>query len=586
MNKRLIYVGLVMLFALLAACENYIAEDIDTGNDTESDSSDYSGVNEDSTDYEIDTDDIMYIVLNGTSIIANDTSVTVDGSVATITYKGVYQISGELTDGQIIVDIDNDDDITIILNGVDITCSESAPLYIASGDKLILNLADGTENTLTDGSTYQDLVDNEPSAAFFSKADISIFGGGSLTIDANYNDGIVSKDGLIIKSGTLNIDAVDDGIRGKDYILMHDGTVTVNSGGDGFKSDNEDDADAGFITINGGDIDITSDGDAIAAVTDITINDGDINLVSGGGSNSSVSELLSAKGLKGLASVTINAGTVSVNSADDALHSDTTVSVLGGTVTLASGDDGIHGEENVVINNADLEITKSFEGIEGIYITVDESDVTIVASDDGFNATTGAGGESDDNSRLTINSGYFYINATGDALDSNGDMEINGGTVITHGPSEEPEVGVDCNGTCDVNGGFLVVSGTNSNMTEAPSTTSDQNSVLIQFSTQVSANQIVDIRDESGNDILTFAPVRSYYSIIFSSSELTQGTYTVYYGGSSTGTAVNGLYTDGTYTAGTTYETFTVSSTVTTVGSSGGGDTGGPGGNTGGPGGK
>jgi hypothetical protein len=115
-------------------------------------------------------------------------------------------------------------------------------------------------------------------------------------------------------------------------------------------------------------------------------------------------------------------------------------------------------------------------------------------------------------------------------------------------------------------------------MTQAPSTSSTQYSVLVMFTSAKSANSIVHIEDSEGNDILTFAPLHAYQSVVLSASSLTKGeTYTIYTGGSSTGTLDNGLYTGGTYTAGTNYASFTISSIVTTVGtiSSGGGGGGG-----------
>jgi hypothetical protein len=77
-------------------------------------------------------------------------------------------------------------------------------------------------------------------------------------------------------------------------------------------------------------------------------------------------------------------------------------------------------------------------------------------------------------------------------------------------------------------------------------------------------------QDDSGEEILTFAPVKAYQSIVFSSPELVNGaTYTVAYGGTSTGTATDGLYQDGTYSAGTEYTSFTVAAVVTTIGNTG-----------------
>ncbi|HQK36725.1 MAG TPA: hypothetical protein PLC81_03750, partial [Bacteroidales bacterium] len=169
-----------------------------------------------------------------------------------------------------------------------------------------------------------------------------------------------------------------------------------------------------------------------------------------------------------------------------------------------------------------------------------------------------------------IKSGYIYINATnGDGLDSNGNITISGGTVIVNGPSLQPEVGVDCNGTFKIDGGTVIVSGIYSNMIDIPSSTSSQCSVLIIFSASQTSGKIVHIEDSSGKSLLTFAPVRNYQSVIFSSPSLEKGnSYSVYTGGSATGNVTDGLYRNETYSEGNVYQTFTINSFLTTVGKS------------------
>lgn len=565
----------VLLLCLLITCgKDYIKEDENvTGQiDTE-------GVNEDEDDYVLDSTRIVQITLEGNSATVDTPVVNITSNIITITAAGTYNITGTLTDGQIIVNTDDESDVKIILDNVNINCSTSAPIYVSNAEKVILVLADQSENYLSDGTSYQNLVDDEPSAAIFSKSDLSIYGDGELTVDANYNDGITSKDGLIIKSGTITVNSVDDGIRGKDYIIFYNGNITVNAGGDGLKSDNADDVSLGFISITTGLFDITASGDAIAAQTIIEITDGEYELTSGGGSNRNVSQLSSAKGIKGIESIIIDGGTFTISSADDGLHSDNSLEVTGANIDLASGDDGIHSDGSVTITDSYLSITKSFEAIESANITINSSTIRLVASDDGFNSTMGSATEANDGSCLTINGGSVYVSTSaGDALDSNGDIKINGGTIIAHGPSSDPELGLDVNGSCTISGGFFIVSELNSNMGETPSSSSSQYSVVIKFTSSHSANSIVHIEDSEGNDVLTFAPERTYESITFSSSDLKSGaTYTIYTGGTCTGTATDGLYTGGTYSGGTSYTSFTISSLVTTVGSSSGGPSGGGG---------
>lgn len=556
--KKLFFLVISVCILFLFACEK------ETNNDENN--ADGIAVHEDSSDYIWDNITIVKIELNDNSITVNSSTVNVSNNIATITTAGVYSIVGSLSDGQIIVNTEDEEKVVLILNGANVTCNTSAPIYIQKAKKVVVYLVAGSQNSLIDATSY--ITSDEPNATLYSKSDLTIFGEGSLIVKGNYNDGITSKDGLIIKSGNITVTSVDDGIRGKDYLIIDNGNISLTTGGDGLKSDNEDNTSLGYIDIKTGKFNVVSGGDAISAQTDISITTGEFNLTSGGGSSRTVTETLSAKGIKGLASVSIDNGTFTINAADDGIHSNKDVTINKGFFSISSSDDGIHADSKVIINDGDVKIAKSFEGIESGLITVNSGSVSITASDDGFNATYGNGGEANDGSCLTINAGNIFVDALkGDGLDSNGSIVITGGTLVVHGPQSQPEVGMDYNGTCNISGGFLVISGTSSNMTQAPSNSSAQCCLRIMMTSNVVANTLFHIQDASGNDIITFKPVRTYSSIIFSSPNLSNGTtYYVYTGGTSTGTVINGLYTDGNYTGGTQYTSFTISSIITSIG--------------------
>ena len=310
-----------------------------------------------------------------------------NGSKATITAGGTYAISGTLTNGQIVVSSADKNTVRLILNGVNITNTTNAPIYIETAEKAVIVLADNTQNYVTDGSTYvfANAADDEPNAAIFSKGDLSFYGNGTLTVKGNYNDAISSKDGLIIKSGTINITSVDDGIRGKDYLIVKDGKITVNAKGDGLKSDNDEDATRGYIYLVKGTFSVIAGGDAISAETDVLIGDGNYTVTSGGGSNYTVSSTLSAKGIKGIINTIIDGGTFTFSTADDALHSNKSLVINGGSFTITSGDDGMHSDSMLVINSGVINITKSYEGIESSAITINDGTIHVTASDDGIN---------------------------------------------------------------------------------------------------------------------------------------------------------------------------------------------------------
>ncbi|HBC78390.1 MAG TPA: dockerin type 1 [Bacteroidales bacterium] len=559
----------ILIMALFAACAK---NDDNSGDDN----------NNDTDVYTYDTTTVVQVNLNGSSINVIPDVATVSGGKVTLISAGTYKITGSLTEGQIVVNANNKGNVRLILNGVNIKCSSGAPIYIKDADKAILNLADGTVNTLTDGSIYITDSSGEPNAALFSDADLVIYGEGSLNVNANYNDGISSDDGLVVKSGTITVKAADDGIRGKDFLIIQDGNITVNSVGDALKSDNETDSSKGYITIEGGTLNLTATaGDAIDAVSNLIVNGGIFNIKTGtgagtstggtgqpGGGSGGYSGTISEKGLKGAVSVKIEKGSFTINSADDAIHSNGTITMDDGNISVATGDDAIHSEISVTINGGTLAVTKSFEAIESASITVNKGNLNLVATNDGFNATKGSGGESGDGSLLTFNDGYAVVNvSSGDGLDSNGNIVMSGGTVIVHGPQSAPEVAFDFNGTFIISGGILVAGGPNSgNMIEVPGSGSSQCCIKATGSSIISASTLIHIQDASGNDVVTFKPVRNTYYFVFSSSQLATGaSYSIYTGGSSTGIQTDGLYSGGTYSGGTFKKTFTISGKITSV---------------------
>ena len=145
---------------------------------------------------------------------------------------------------------------------------------------------------------------------------------------------------------------------------------------------------------------------------------------------------------------------------------------------------------------------------------------------------------------------------------------MNDGTVIVNGPENSGNGALDYDSSCNINGGLFIAAGS-SGMAQSASSSSKQNSVSVFLSSQ-SANTLINIKNESGEDIITFAPSKTYQSVLISSPKLeSNSTYTVYCGGSSTGTSIDGLYSDGSYSSGTEAGTFTTSNTVSTIGSGG-----------------
>ena len=564
------------------------------------------------------------ISLQGTSIQVDGSGVSAAGSSATITSAGAYSISGSLDDGQIIVDTEDEGIVELILNGVNITNTSSAPIFVSSASEVVISLAEGSSNTVTDGTAYvfADAETDEPDAAIFSKSDLIITGSGALTVNANYKNGIASKDTLTIENGIITVNAAADGIKGKDAVTIYDGVLSIVSGNDGIQSTNASDEEKGTVSISGGTINITSGLDGIQAETDLLISGGDITIVSGGGSANSSSQeswgnqgngaggmgmqdtttadattVESMKALKAGVDLTISGGSISIDSADDALHSNDSLSIDGGEMTISSGDDGIHADTTLIVNDGTITIAKSYEGLESAAITLNGGTINVTASDDGINVAGGndgssVGGRPGQNNfssngdyTLTINGGYIVLDAGGDGLDSNGTITMTDGVVIVNGPTNNGNGPVDYMGSFNISGGFLVAVGS-SGMAQATSSDSTQYGVLYNYDDTQSAGTLISIQNQSGQSILTFAPTKDYQSVLFSSADIQNGeTYTLTSGGSASGTAQDGLYDSTTVSGASQVTSFTVSSIVTSLGAAGsmmGGGGGGRGGGGGG----
>ena len=192
------------------------------------------------------------ITLNKTTATVSGSGAKADGSTITITEEGVYVVSGTLEDGQIIVDASDSDKVQIVLDGVHINCETNAAIYVREADKVFITLAENSSNTLGGGNEYTQIDDNTVDGVIFSKADLVCNGTGSLTIEADYKHGIVSKDDLVITGGTYKIAAADNGITAKDQIKILDGSFDIDAANSAVKAKNTDDTELGNIYIAGG----------------------------------------------------------------------------------------------------------------------------------------------------------------------------------------------------------------------------------------------------------------------------------------------------------------------------------------------
>ena len=297
----------------------------------------------------------------------------------------------------------------------------------------------------------------------------------------------------------------------------------------------------------------------------------------------------STKGIKAGTSLSISGGDYNIDSADDALHSNGSVNIEGGTLAINAGDDGIHADADLTISGGAVDIKKSYEGLEAAVINIEGGSVELVSSDDGFNASNGSSqgamGNYSSGVEISISGGKVYVNASGDGIDSNGDILISGGVVVVDGPTNSGNGAIDTNGNITVTGGVIAAAGM-SGMAEAPGSSSTQYSVSAAFESTFEGGTLVTLIDESGEEIFSFAPSKSFNHIVISTPDIESGsTYKIYTGGSSSSEDWHALYENGGYkNDGTENASFTADSVVSYIGSQGmmGGGMGGRGGMNGG----
>lgn len=589
MKKRVVASLVIALF--ISACspssastENSADTQTQTSQSTSEDTADISDTfgtyEKEDLNTEYDSDSSTVELSDNTEEVEG---VSVDGQIVTINQGGTYVLSGELTDGQVVVNVNEDAKVHLVLNDVTITNQQGPAILVEQAEKVVTTLASDTTNTLTDGDDYQlDGDETEPDATFYSKEDLVINGDGELKVSGNYNNGIRSKDDLILVSGEYTVNAKNNALKGKDSVEILDGSYTLTTEeGDGIQSNNSDEEDKGHIAIDGGTFKITSGRDGVQAETDVSIQKAEITIKTG---ENETSDEESYKGIKAGNSLLIQNGAFKLTTADDSLHSDGDIAIKDGEFTLDSGDDGIHADNDLTIDGGTINVTDSNEGLEASVITINDGDITVVASDDGLNTSDGSSSDTeetagqegapgeeqaDDSLLLAINGGTLHVDAQGDGLDSNGNIEMTGGTVTVDGPTEDNNGALDYEGDFEVSGGTLIAAWS-SGMAMNVSDSSSQASLGVYFSETQSAGTIVSLQDSDGNVIATYKPSKDFDHIVISSSELeVDESYTLVSGTDANGTEQNGYYQDEEIVDGTELGTLALSDTVTNLSETG-----------------
>lgn len=469
-------------------------------------------------DFDTTYENAQTVELSNDGTKTDASGVNVNGNVITFTQDGTYLIKGDLDDGQIVVDLPGESDkIQLVLDGVNVTNGSSAGIYVKNADKVFVTTTEGSKNNFSVTGEFVQTDDNNVDGAIYSKDDIVFNGEGALKVSSESGHGIVSKNDLKITSGTYEIASGSKALQGKDMVgiaggtinidagtdgidsvnvVMYDGDMDITAGDEGINADVSDENTEPKVTLAGGEISIISGDEGIQTTGDVVTDGAELNIVAGGGSENAAEHFddmafgqmggwsgrgqggpqfggepdntgeinfdtdddetagdgSKNKGIKAN-NITLKSGNVTIDSQDDAIHANGDITAEGGSYDITAGDDGLHADASLTINGGAFTIS-SWEGMEATVVTINDGDITISAKDDGINAVQKV---NDLSPVIEINGGNINIEmAQGDtdALDTNGDLHIKGGTVSIDAqfPFDYDGEGVLSGGTVTVNG--------------------------------------------------------------------------------------------------------------------------------------
>ena len=556
-----------------------------TATDTAASSSSFSTNVKSGEKLDVDThyseQDLSWDTSSETAIdLSNPTAtdgVTVEDGTLTITKAGTYKLSGEYQ-GQIKVETADSDAVRLVLDNANITNSSGAALNVVNADEVILYSASGTTNTISDGADYTATGEDDPDAVVYSKADLTIAGEGTLKVNGNHEDGIHTSDGLVIASGTLEVNAANTGIKGKDYVDILGGTINVTAQQDGIKSTNDTDEGQGWTRLSNGTVTVNAGDDGFKASRVVEISGGSLTVEQ------------SDEGIEAQY-INVSGGDVNVTSADDGMNASLKTSDSESTDSSANTSDAANQQQNnqqqgSLPGGQQSETSNQQQQGTG-QPPQGQPPAMSGSSQDGTsqNGTTGTGqqqnntqnqgnqnmgqppampgGNAQDgtsqngttgtgqqgmgqppqggmpgggggtfevvDAAINVSGGNITVNAEGDGIDSNGVTTLSGGTLIVNGPSQGGNAALDTNGDLLLNGA-TVLSGSTADMFEAPSTNSTSGYLKLTNSSGFEQGSTVQVADSSGKVVANYKVTKSNVQLVLvSSSSIVKGqSYTVY----------------------------------------------------------
>ena len=276
-------------------------------------------------------------------------------------------------------------------------------------------------------------------------------------------------------------------------------------------------------------------------------------------------------GIKSSDDLKMLGGSFVITAANDGLNANDALNIKDSVIEISAKGDGIHSDKNVYIDGKSLNIKESEEGIEGKVVDIVSGDIDIKSSDDGINATDsslktdnlpadvqekiknrperpegeavpegemqrpegmphGAGFENQEGTEIIIRGGDLYIDASGDGIDSNGNLTVSGGKVVIEGSGGRGDGAIDYNGTGLVTGGEVLALGGN-DMIQSFSSESAQSHIVVTAKESIAVGAKITIKDEAGKVLYEHINKKAFSALVYSSKDLVKSkNYTVQIG--------------------------------------------------------
>ena len=525
---------------------------------------------------------------NKVSVDMSTLSISGDGAsvsdnTLTISKGGVYTLSGKNSDASIV--ISTDDNVKLKLNGVNITSSGAPVIYVENADKLYIDTEDGTDNSLVSTAADTAAIRSKDNLKIKGGGTLNITSvdngikcsdnlkieGGNINIDAKA-DGINVNDTFEMTDGNLKITAVGDGIDSSSIANISGGTIDITTNGTPTEtsqteqsSDEQNRPKTPFgesssvefetsskgikadwmIKLSGGKINVNSADHAIHCTSDIEIDGANLTLASQykkgisahgritiDGTDTSIDVTKSTEGIEGKTKLTINNGNIKINSTDDGLNAGISTEMqppqggFGGERGQKdrrqpqNGQQPPQDEQQPPQNGQQPPQNGQQPPQDGQQPPQDGQQ----PPQDGQQPPQDGFSGQNNKDVIIINGGNIEVTGRDDAIDVNGNLVINGGTIKLANPVGTvtgPFAALDADGNITIADGATLIAAVSG--AQANSLGITQNSIIGYAESELAAGTTVSLKDDNGDTITSYAPQEKFSAVYITSPSIEIG---------------------------------------------------------------